>query len=241
MSILDINEINILVESLRVEKYSNTTLVYNLDLHLARLLKSIEILNFKLPSKDLTQNKLFFYNQIKNFVQYQFKSVCGFQENTIPNNEKLNQNFSLYKLRIEYDKNSQIKIESQEYKKNPNKIWQIKILKPSDFFIQSQNPVWKHKYLPRKNFDLDDCDEVIWLNEKNEICEGSFTNVFWKKENQIYTSDLNCNILPGIMRSMVIAKTNAREVFKPISELKTADKIFLTNAVVGMIEAKILD
>ena len=241
MTIPQINSINKLVESLRVEKYPNTTIVYNANLHFARLSSSITALNFKALGPDDETSKLFFYNQIKNFIQYQFQSVCAFREDSIPENNSLNdkQNFSIHKLRIEYDKNGKLNISCDKYQKPLDKIWQIKILKPDEFCIDSQDPLWRHKYLPRLSFSLDNCDEVIWVNEKGELCEGSFTNIFYQKENQFFTPSLKTNILAGVMRVLVIRKTSASEVLEPASELYQADKIFLSNALIGLQPAKI--
>lgn len=241
MIIPQINSINKLVESLRVEKYPNTTIVYNANLHFARLSSSITALNFKTLGPDDETNKLFFYNQIKNFIQYQFQSVCGFKEDSIPVSDIActDQNFVIYKLRIEYDKNGKLNISCDKYQKPLDKIWQIKILRPDEFCIDSQDLLWRHKYLPRLGFSLDDCDEVIWVNEKGELCEGSFTNIFYQKANQFFTPSLKTNILAGVMRGLVVRKTSAGEVLKPASELYQADKIFLSNALIGLQPARI--
>ena len=241
MIIPQIDSITKLVESIRIEKYPNSAIVYNTELHFARLSSSITRLNFKALNPDNKTSKLFFYNQIKNFVQYQFQSVCAFKENSIPVSDIscTDQNFSIHKLRIEYDKNGKLNITCDKYQKPLDKIWQIKILKPDEFYINSQDPLWSHKYLPRFGFSLDDCDEVIWVNEKGELCEGSFTNIFYQKENQFFTPSLKANILSGIMRGLIIRKTSASEVLKPASELYQADKIFLSNALIGLQPAKI--
>jgi len=241
MIIPQIDSITKLVESIRVEKYPNSAIVYNAELHYARLASSITKLGFRALGPDNEISKLFFYNQIKNFIQYQFQSVCAFKENSIPinNEDKSKQNFSIHKLRIEYDKNGKLNISCDKYQKPLDKIWRIKILKPDEFCIDSQDPLWSHKYLPRLSFSLDDCDEVIWVNEKGELCEGSFTNIFYQKANKFYTPSLKTNILAGIMRELIINKTSASEVLEPAGELYKADQIFLSNALIGLQPAKI--
>ena len=244
MHVPEINSINKLVESLRVEKYPNTALVYNADLHYSRLAASINQLNFTPIAVEHEIAKLFFYNQIKNFIQYQFQSVCGFKECSIPKNKSLefdNPDFSIHKLRIEYEKNGKLNLSCAPYSKNLDRVWHIKIFKKSEFFIDSQNPIWQFKYLPRPDFKLDNYDEILWTNEKEEICEGSFTNIFYQKSNQFFTPSLNSNILPGVMRQLIISKTNAKEVLEPSENLYHADKIYLSNALIGLQEAKILD
>lgn len=51
-------------------------------------------------------------------------------------------------------------------------------------------------------------NEAVFLNTDENISEGTYTNVFFVKDNIIYTPLISCGILPGIMREKVIELIN---------------------------------
>ena len=81
----------------------------------------------------------------------------------------------------------------------------------------------------------------IMLNGDNFIAEVSSANIFWIKNNQLYTPALGCDILSGTVRQKIIdlylAKYDkkVKEVKAKILALKEADEVFLTNASHGVI------
>lgn len=44
-------------------------------------------------------------------------------------------------------------------------------------------------------------DEVIFLNERNEACEGTITNLFFDRGQGMRTPPLACGLLPGVLRA----------------------------------------
>ncbi|MDK2902667.1 MAG: branched-chain amino acid aminotransferase [Clostridiales bacterium] len=48
------------------------------------------------------------------------------------------------------------------------------------------------------------CQEALLFNDKGYICEGSMSNVFWIKEGCLHTPSVECGLLPGIARQLVI-------------------------------------
>ncbi len=81
----------------------------------------------------------------------------------------------------------------------------------------------------------------IMLNNDDFIAETSSANIFWLKNNQLYTPDLSCDILLGTTRQKIIDLWLAengkkvKEVKDKISVLKEADEVFLTNASCGVV------
>lgn len=56
-------------------------------------------------------------------------------------------------------------------------------------------------------------DEVCFLNEKGQLTEGATSNLFVKTESGWVTPSLECKILPGIMRQVILeAFTEAEEL-----------------------------
>ncbi|MDB5588740.1 MAG: pabB [Devosia sp.] len=80
-------------------------------------------------------------------------------------------------------------------------------------------------------------DEVVFLNENNELTEGSITNLFIERDGILLTPPLSSGLLPGTMRAELIATGGAREHTLTLSDLETAP-IFLGNSVRGLIPAQ---
>ncbi len=47
----------------------------------------------------------------------------------------------------------------------------------------------------------DGLDEVIFLNERGEVCDGTITTVFFDRGNGLRTPPLTCGLLPGVLRA----------------------------------------
>ena len=74
------------------------------------------------------------------------------------------------------------------------------------------------------------------MNEKKEVTEGSFTNIFIKKDGLYYTPPIECGLLPGIYRDHLLDDENFKTIEKKlkISDLKSADEVYLCNSVRGL-------
>ena len=145
-------------------------------------------------------------------------------------------NKQLYRVRILYNRNGSYEVQHIPYaEEDIPKIIKLKILDYNTYHINSSNPIHKYKYLPRTDFSeyLKDCDEVLWLNERHEICEGSKASIFFFDGMQWHTPSLKCGILPSITRERLIKKYNAKEGFYKIDDLLKAKKIIRTSAVIG--------
>jgi len=83
---------------------------------------------------------------------------------------------------------------------------------------------------------LTNCFDVIFLNEKKEVTEGSFTNIFIKKDGLYYTPPIECGLLPGIYRDYLLDDENFKTIEKKlmVSDLKSADEVYLCNSVRGL-------
>jgi para-aminobenzoate synthetase/4-amino-4-deoxychorismate lyase len=92
-----------------------------------------------------------------------------------------------------------------------------------------------------KKYSQEGFYDVIFLNEKNQITEGTISNVFIKKNGIFYTPPLNCGLLEGTFRKFLFRnkKFLIKEKILYKDDIIEADKIYLTNAVRGMVEARL--
>jgi len=81
--------------------------------------------------------------------------------------------------------------------------------------------------------------EVLFLNERGELTEGSFSNLFIEKDGILYTPPLSCGLLPGVLREYLLAGGKAKEKILYPGDLKEADKIYIGNSVRGLVRVSL--
>ena len=117
------------------------------------------------------------------------------------------------------------------------------ILSLSETILNSSDPWLLHKSSNRALYDAeraklpDGIDEFIYLNERNEVCEGTITNIFVKKAGQWLTPPLSSGCLPGVLRRKKIEDGSCKVKIITFSDLHNAEKIIVGNALRGEIEA----
>lgn len=82
-------------------------------------------------------------------------------------------------------------------------------------------------------------DEVLLFNQNNLVCEAVSSNVFYVKNDVIYTTQLTEGCLPGVMRKQVISlakyySLKVEETKPTLEMLLDADEVFLTNTIKGI-------
>lgn len=92
-------------------------------------------------------------------------------------------------------------------------------------------------------------DDALMYNTEGMIAESAIANLFWLKNGVVRTPSAACDILPGIMRrallqmveeSMSDQLQTEEGVFRP-EELHSADCVWLTNSVIGLVPVAQLD
>lgn len=86
----------------------------------------------------------------------------------------------------------------------------------------------------------------IVLNENGEITETSSANIYWIKGKYLYTPSLDCGVLEGISRKVVLenAKKEGFVVVEGrfgLKDLTKADMIFISNSLHGLMKVKGVD
>jgi len=83
------------------------------------------------------------------------------------------------------------------------------------------------------------CDEALILNNQDHLAEASRSNLFFVKDNRLFTPGLECGCLDGITRKTVLELAGKRKIeacqgnFK-LQDLYDADEAFLTNSLMGI-------
>jgi para-aminobenzoate synthetase/4-amino-4-deoxychorismate lyase len=116
----------------------------------------------------------------------------------------------------------------------------------SDTRLDSGNAFLFHKTTRRELYDREwqhyadtlKADEVLYLNERGEVAEGSRTNVFVERGGKLLTPPLSSGLLPGVLRSDLLASGKAEEAVLTLEDLKTADAVYVGNSVRGLVRAE---
>jgi para-aminobenzoate synthetase/4-amino-4-deoxychorismate lyase len=126
-------------------------------------------------------------------------------------------------------------------------VWRFAI---SDSRVDEKDPLFFHKTTRRQFYDremerqkaLTGCDEVVFLNKKGELTEGTRTNLFIELDGRLFTPALTCGLLPGTLREELIdlPRAHASEAVLTIADLARAERIYLGNSVRGLVKAELI-
>ncbi|MFW6119782.1 MAG: aminotransferase class IV [Petrotogales bacterium] len=113
-------------------------------------------------------------------------------------------------------------------------------LKPSGDIMPPTVKVYGSPWITlTKKFPADSYD-LLMLNEKGNVTEGSYTNVFIVKNEKLITPDIISGVLPGVTRENILSLARAMDI--PVEERKvkswelfTADELFLSHTSMGLV------
>jgi 4-amino-4-deoxychorismate lyase len=113
--------------------------------------------------------------------------------------------------------------------------------------VRSDDPWLGHKTTNRALYDQaraalpEGVDEFLFLNERDEVCEGTITNIFVTlKDGQRITPPLSSGLLPGILREDLLSSGGLEESPVTLDLLRNASAISLGNSLRGEIPAQLL-
>jgi para-aminobenzoate synthetase/4-amino-4-deoxychorismate lyase len=195
----------------------------NLDLHLKRLEQSADYFDFSFDLSEIQKN-------LEQHAQWLKKpSYCETD----------------YRVRLLLSSKGHVSITSTKIRLDTDKIINITV---SDKRVQSDNILLFHKVTAREFFHKallkakdQGCEEVIFLNEKNHLTEGSFSNIFLEVKGKLFTPKKTSGLLNGILRQQLISSGAAHEKDLKLEDLKSADKIFIGNSLRGLVAAKLIN
>ncbi|WP_454693284.1 aminotransferase class IV family protein [Achromobacter aegrifaciens] len=75
--------------------------------------------------------------------------------------------------------------------------------------------------------------DLLYLNERGELCEGSRSNVYLRLDGDWYTPPVDSGCLPGVQRAELLETGNVEERVLTLADLHAADEIRLSNALRG--------
>ncbi len=111
--------------------------------------------------------------------------------------------------------------------------------------LDPDDPWLRHKSTNRHLYDRaraalpDGVHELIFLNRRGELCEGTITNLFVRLDDgRQVTPPQACGVLPGVLRGRLLAGGEWREQVLRMPDLHRAEAIWVGNALRGLIPAR---
>jgi branched-subunit amino acid aminotransferase/4-amino-4-deoxychorismate lyase len=147
------------------------------------------------------------------------------------------------RIRLELRRNGRLLANAAPFAPEPPKIWRVAVASTR---LDSANLLLRHKTTRRAIYEdalavaqAADLlvDDVIFLNERDEVCEGTRTNLFLPTENILLTPPLGCGLLAGVLRADLLARGEAREQVLRLDDLRAG--FTLGNALRGQFRASL--
>ncbi len=202
-----------LIESMRYDARHRS--IPRLPRHLARLDASARSLGFACP--------------VGHIRQALDEAVAGLSED--------------HKLKLTLARDGTVNVSAQRLDKpDPSATRWVNV---SDRRLRSGDVLLAHKTTERRLYEDEHrrhaelgAYDVLFANERGELAEASRHNLFIEKDGYLYTPPLSAGLLGGVERSRVMDEEAGRCLERSLtaSDVLAADRVFLTNAVRGVVE-----
>ncbi|MBU3890232.1 aminotransferase class IV [Methylosinus sporium] len=127
----------------------------------------------------------------------------------------------------------------------PETIWRVAV---AEARFESDDPMLRHKTTRRELYERElaeaamrcRADEVLFRNERDEVCEGARTNVFLARDGVLLTPPLSSGLLPGTLRAHLLASGKARESLLRLEDFSGDAEFYFGNSVRGLVRAALI-
>jgi len=132
----------------------------------------------------------------------------------------------------------------------PVKVEELPTVVISRLRTDSASPYLFHKTTMRDFYDrerelavADGHFEVLFLNERGEVTEGSISNVFIRRGDVLVTPPVSCGLLAGVLRRHLLSldRWDVRESVLTRRDLEAADAVYVGNSVRGLVRVEVVE
>ena len=146
----------------------------------------------------------------------------------------------------EYEGEPNTYISINELINEPQQPVKIIFLNEQDYPIIRFNPAIKSmNYIgnmkAKKDANIQGAFEPVFYNYNKIITECAIRNIFFVKNNEIFTPSLDLGVLPGVMRDTILAIASEKnltihEAYINLDEINSFDEAFISSSGIGIIE-----
>ena len=146
------------------------------------------------------------------------------------------------RIRVTLDVAGQTEVTTGPLAENPP-VWRLAV---SDTALNASDIWLRHKTTQRQVYETarmampEGVDELLFLNNRGELCEGTITNLFLEtSDGQRLTPAQSSGLLPGILREEMLATGQVAEAVLTLADLQKAPRLWVGNSLRGMIRAEL--
>ena len=147
------------------------------------------------------------------------------------------------RVRMAVGRDGEVEVTSAPFTPLPkDTVWQLAV---SDHRLEADAEHLRVKTTARALYDQARAglsagvDEVIFDNQRGEVCEGTITNIFADFGEGLVTPPLSSGLLPGVLREEILENGLCREAVIPLAKLNEAEALFVGNSLRGLIRAQL--
>ncbi|MGR3759981.1 aminotransferase class IV family protein [Roseobacteraceae bacterium NS-SX3] len=125
----------------------------------------------------------------------------------------------------------------------PPAAWRVQIAGQR---LDAGDPWLRHKTTQRQLYDQARAalpatvDELVFLNQRGEACEGTITNLFAVlRDGRMVTPPVSSGLLPGVLRQHLLETGQCVEKTLHLDDLHAARALFVGNSLRGLIKAEL--
>lgn len=122
-------------------------------------------------------------------------------------------------------------------------IWRVRV---ASHRLNSRDPLLRYKTSRRAVYEAaraeyrpDEADEVLLLNEKDEVCEGTITSCFLDDgSGTLKVPPISSGLLAGVLRTQFICERRARVQHLTLADVAKG-RLFMGNSLRGLIACRL--
>ncbi len=205
------------------------------DLHWQRMNKGAQVLGLKVPGKDK------WLEHIQDFIEQAAETVPYALRITLSGGAPLANHPSqllIYKRSVPYTPAQYTLGIGLHLLKSPrNEQSPLCSIKSTNYL---------ENILAKEEASRRGCEEGVWFNTKGYLAEGTMSNIFFLKQKTLFTPSLSSGCLSGTRRQVILDLAHSQQIptqegLFTLSDLLSADEIFMTNALMGIMPVRKLD
>jgi 4-amino-4-deoxychorismate lyase len=148
------------------------------------------------------------------------------------------------RVRLAFDAQGKIEVTTAAFVPlAPDAVWTVRIagtrLDSADRLLRIKTTRRAVYEAARAEYAQHEADEVVMLNERGEVCEGTITSVFLDDgSGQFRTPPVSCGLLAGVLRTDLICNRRAR-VGRISPDDLDRGTLYVGNSLRGLIRARL--
>ena len=148
---------------------------------------------------------------------------------------------TVLRARLTIDQAGQVALTHAPLLPNPE-YWRVVL---SDLRLEAGDPWLRIKTSHRPVYDAaraalpQGVDEALLRNAEGQLCEGTITSIFLRRDGRLLTPPLSSGVLPGVLREALLADGRAEESVLTLGDLQDG-QFYCGNALRGVIPARLI-